>query len=708
MSRLTTARSRTMRGPAIAFGAALALGGSLAPTALAAQAGPPPPLEARPLEFPAFERFSLENGIDVLVLDYGTQPVVSARLFFRGGSASEPAGRAGAVGLVSTVLTRGTETRTAVELSEAIEGVGGSLTAGADRDFFNVSTTVLTEHLPVAMELLADVVRNASFPADEVELARRQTLSSLQAQLGQPQAIASRIFNALVYGSHPYGVSATPASVEGVTREDLVDFHDRVVQPAGALLVVAGAVDRDVVERLAREHLGDWRGTPEPPPALPDPQPVGETRIHLVHRPGSVQSVILVGNLGVDGTFDDFPPLDVANRILGGGADSRLFRILREERGWTYGAYSGLTRPVSRGVFQAFAEVRTPVTDSATVELLDQVRRLGSEPVPSDELEAARNYLAGSFPLQIETAGQVAGRLASTLLMGRPVEDVTEFPARIRAASADQVRNAAAAHMRADEAVIVVVGDATEVLAGLEAIAPVTLLDVNGEVLEREAVMPAAGEAPAWDAARLEPGIRRYALRVQGSEVGTATYRLERDGDAWVGSTTVRSDVAGAQETEVRFSATDFAPIALRQTQSAGPMTIEVDLEVAEGRITGSLSLPAQLGGDRELDIEVGDILLPGMDEYALAASPLAEGVRLRIPYLDAVQGQRTVIEAHVVGREEIEVPAGTFDSWRVEIAGPQGTLTLFLRVEAPHILIEQRYPPGQPVSLVLTGSSPL
>lgn len=688
--------------------ALLAMGLVVAPSTADAQAGPPPPLEARPIEFPAFERFTLGNGIDVLVLDYGTQPVASVRLFFRGGSASVPPDRAGAVGLVSTVLTRGTTTRSAVELSEAIEGVGGSLSAGADRDFFNISTTVLTEHLPVAMELLADVARNATFPDDEVELARRQTLSSLQAQLGQPQAIGSRIFNARVYGDHPYGVSATPATVEAVTREDLVSFRDRYLQPEGALLLVAGSVDRDEVERLARLHLGDWEGTPEVAPEPPAPDPVLETRIFLVHRPGSVQSVILAGNLGVDGAFEDFPPLEVANRIFGGGADSRLFRILREERGWTYGAFSGLTRPMGQGVFQALAEVRTPVTDSATVEILHQLRRLGSEPVPADELDAARNYLAGSFPLQIETAGQVAGRLAGTLLMGRPFEDVTEFPARIRAVNGDEVRAAAARHMRADAAVVVVVGDATEVIEGLEAVAPVTLLDVNGDPLEREAVMPTPGEGVGWDASRLEEGVRRYALLVQGNEVGTATYRLERDGDAWVGSTSVRSDVAGAQETEVRFGALDFAPISLRQTQSAGPMTIEVDLEVVDGQIRGNLSLPPQLGGDRELDLEAEDLLLPGMDEYALAAATLAEGARIRIPYLDAVQGQRTTIEAQVVGREEIEVPAGTFDTWRVEIGGPQGTLTLFLRVEAPHILVEQRYPPGQPVSLVLTGMSPL
>ena len=675
---------------------------------LQAQQEPPPPLAPRPIEFPAFERFTLPNGIEVVILEYGTQPLASIRLYQRGGGSLAPADRAGLGELATTLLTRGTTTRSAVEISEAIEGVGGSLSSGSGPDFLNVSATVLTHHLDVAFELLADVARNASFPEAEVELARRQTLSGLQAQLGQPQAVAGRLFRRLVYGNdHPYGVSPTPESVSAITRDDLVQFRDRALQPEGALLLVAGAVERDRVLALAERHFGDWVGEPAAAPHLDAPAAPEQTRIHLVHRPGSVQSVILVGQPAVEGDDPDFAGIEVANRILGGGADSRLFRILREEKGWTYGAFSGVTRPVGTGVFQVSTEVRTPVTDSAVVEILHQMDRVGVEPISSEEMDAARNYLAGSFPLQLETASQVAGRLAPTLLLGRQVEEVSRFPERIRAVTPADVQATGIRMMRPEQSVVVVVGDATQILEGLEAIAPVTLLDLQGEELDRSEVLsPLAGIVP-WDAARLEEGVRRYELRFDGNPVGSATYRLERQGDAWVATTTVSPTMGGGQETVLVFDATDFTPRSLRQNQSAAGLELEVELEVVGGRIVGQANLPAQLGGARDVDHPLNGLLFPGMDEFAMAASELAEGVRFRIPYLDVVQGQAITLDVRVIGRELVEVPAGSFDTWRVEVGTAQGTLTLFLRAEGPHVLVKQLFP-GQPVTLELTGISPL
>jgi len=697
-----------VRGAALAGLALAGFAVAANPALLQAQQDPPPPLEARAISFPDFERFTLGNGIEVVVLTYGTQPVASIRLYQRGGSSLAPPEQAGVAGLASTILTRGTTSRSALEISEAIEGVGGSLAAGAGQDVMNVSATVLAEHLEVAFELLADVARNADFPEGEVEIARRQTLSGLHAQLGQPQAIASRHFNRILYGDdHPYGISPTPESVAAITRDDLVAFRDRALQPEGALLMVAGAVDRAEVERLAERYLGDWTGRPEAPPATAAPLEVPDTRIYLIHRPGSVQSVVLAGQPGVPGDAPDFAAIEVANRVLGGGADSRLFRILREERGWTYGAYSTVTRPAGTGLFLASAEVRTPVTDSTVIELLHQMERMGSEPVPSDELDAARNYLAGSFPLQLETAGQIAGRLATALLLDRDVEEISDFPARIRAVSPESVQDVGSRVMRPERAVVVVVGDGAQVLEALEAIAPVTLVDIHGEPMERSEILEPADAEAAWDASRLEEGVRRYELLVQGTPAGSASYRLEREDDAWVSTATMTQPGGGAQETVLRFGATDFAPRSLRQSQSGGGLRIEVEVDVVDGRMTGSASLPPQLGGDREIDLPADGLLLPGMDELAMAAATLEDGSRLRLRYLDVLQGEATVVEARVVGREQIEVAAGTFDCWRVEVTGEQDTLTLFLRAEGPHILVKQEFP-GQPLTLELSGVSPL
>ncbi|MFW6010779.1 MAG: M16 family metallopeptidase, partial [Gemmatimonadota bacterium] len=294
----------------------------LSPSAALAQpVEPPPALDARSIEFPAFEEFTLDNGLRVVVLSYGSQPVLSARLYVPGGSALDPAGRAGLADLAASVLTRGTETRTAPEISGTIEGVGGSLSASASQDRLAVSTTVLVEHADTAFELLGDVVLRATFPEDEVELARRRRLSSLQAELGQPQAIAQRHFSRLVYGGeHPYGTSPTPATVQAITRDDLVAFRDRVLRPDGALLLVAGRVERGEVEELVRRHLADWTGGAVRRAELPPVRESGETRIHLVHRPGSSQSVMAVGHPAVEPDHPDRFSLAVMNRVLGGGS----------------------------------------------------------------------------------------------------------------------------------------------------------------------------------------------------------------------------------------------------------------------------------------------------------------------------------------------------------------------------------------------------
>jgi zinc protease len=675
----------------------------------AQQNGPPAPLAPRAIEFPPFEQFVMPNGIQVVVVNYGTQPVVTARLFMRAGEAQVPAGQAGLAGFVSDMLTQGTESRSAVQISETIEGVGGALSASAGNDYMSVSFTTLLEHMGVGFDLMADVVQRATFPEDEIELLRRRVLSGLQAQLGQPQAVANRIFSARIYGEgHPYGISATPTTVGGLTRDDLVDFRDRFLQPSGALLLVAGGATRAEVEAMATRYLGGWEGTPEAPAELPTLLDRQGTEIVLVHRPGSVQSVIVAGHLGPQPGFGDVATLTVANRILGGGADARLFRILREEKGWTYGAYSSFNRPLDRGVFTAGAEVRTVVTDSATVEILHQLDRMATEETPADELDAARNYLAGNFPLQLETANQVGGRIADVFLYNRDLSDVTEFPQRIRRVSASDVQRVAGEQIRARDALVVVVGDGRAVLESLEAIAPVTLIDVEGNPLSREDVLPTEDTPALWDAGRLEAGVRTYSLLFQGNPLGTATYRLERDGDLWISTQTLASALAGNQQTELRFGAEDFAPVSLRQSQSAGGMDVNVAIDVIEGRFVGTANLPAAMGGARDVDAPVGQALLPGMDEYAMAASPLAEGTRLSIPYLDVTSGEPVLIEARVTGRETIEVPAGSFDTWRVEVTSPQGVLTLYLSTDSPHILIRQNFPAGQPISLELTEISPL
>lgn len=445
----------------------------------------PDPLPEPPVAFPAFDEWRLPNGLEVIHVRHQVQPIANVTLYFRVGGTDDPAERAGRAGMVADLLTKGTTTRTAEQISEAIEGVGGSLWASADADFVTVFSTVLVDDLPLAFELVADVTRRPTFPAEEVELVRQRTLSGLRAALGQPGEIARRRFVREVYGEgHPYGISPTPGTVQAVTRAELQALHERGFRPDNAVLVVAGAVDPLLARRLAELRFGDW--TPGAPAraALPAPQPPSETRIALVHRPGAVQATIRVGHLGIRAQEPDFFALEVMNRVLGGGFTSRLMQRLRDQLGWTYGAGSGFTLPREVGVFSVSTDVRTAVADSAVVEILSQLRALQDGSVEPAEMQSAVRYLVGNFPLSIETAGQISGRIARARLLGRPMEHLTEYRERVLEVTPQDIARAARAHVHPDRTVVVVVGDAAQLLPRLQGIAPLRLYDVEGAPLD--------------------------------------------------------------------------------------------------------------------------------------------------------------------------------------------------------------------------------
>jgi zinc protease len=694
-SLFRTATATALAGVLAGCGAAAA-----GPGTAARQVGPPPPLPETPLEFPAFTDTRLPNGLQLIVVEHHGQPLVNLNLYVRAGSVRAPAERAGLAGLTAELVTKGTPTRTAGEIAELIERVGGSLGAFASTDNATVSTSVLTEHLPLAMDLLAEVALQPTFPESELELARRRTLSNLRASLGQPGAVAQRRFLAEIYGAHPYGVSSVPGTVEAITRTDVVGFHQAHFRPDNALLVVSGNVRAAQIEQMVRERFGAWTPGAAAAPALSPPPARDAARIYLVHRPGSVQSTIQVGHVGVRPGSPDFFALQVLNSIVGGTDDARLFQILREQRGWTYGAYSRLEQLADIGYFNATAEVRTEVTDSALVEMLHQLRRIRDESVTEQELRASQGFLAGSFPLRIETPGQIAGQVASTRLLGLPLEHLTQYRERIRAVTPADVQRVARQYVFPDRAAIVVVGDATRLLTQLRGIAPITLYDVEGQRLDPAALQPPE-VATSWDASRLTAGTHVYDFLVQGNRIGSATVALRRDGDVWVQEERIESPMV-QQESELRFGATDFRPISTRSTATQGPARMEVELAVEGGRLRGRAGLPPQMGGPRDVDraAEPG-MLLPGMEVLALMTADLAEGLSFGIPVYRAMDDAVSTLTARVAAREAVTVPAGTFPAYRVELEGPEPR-TLWLRADAPHIVLRQSLAGGM-VTIDLT-----
>lgn len=681
---------------------AAALGTLIAPAAARAQGGPPPPMPAREVSFPKYHEARLSSGAVVIVVENHEQPVVTIDLRIESGTAFDPPDEAGLAGMTAALLDKGTTNRSAEKIAETIDFVGGSLGAAAGPDWTSVGSTVLTQFVDTALALMSDVVLNPTFPVDELATQRTRTLSSLQVALSQPGAVAARHFTELLYGGYPYGGVPTPESVKAISRDDIVAFHRRYYRPGNALFVVAGDVDPKAIVRRLDRYFGHWSSgevlklTEEAPPSRT------ERQIYLYHKPGSVQAAIRVGELMPPATNADWPALDVALRILGGGSTGWLYRTLREEKGYTYGAYAGAAERTLQGYFQASVDVRNGVADSAMSVLFDQLRRLREDSIPAADLRLAKNYLTGSFPRSIETPQQVADQVADARLHGLPDDYVKTYRDRIAEVTAEDVRRVARAHLHPDRMVVVVVGDATKILGALKPFGSVQLFDVEGKSLPPEDLEVRAA-AVSFDPSGIEPVTLVRSLRVQGNPVADFTKQVTRtteDGRGVIESVNRGSAGPSSTEQRVRFDARDFTPIDSHLSQQAPGGRISLDLSYVDGRVTGRIVGP---GGDttRVDTTVVKGTILPGMDAFVVWLANLDGSREITVPAFDPQSGGAYNLQLEVLGDTTLTVPAGTFEAYRLRMTTPQATTIVYARKQAPHIVLRQEFQ-GRPIVLEL------
>lgn len=705
--RQTGAAAHTAIGAGVATAvvAGLLCGAALAAAPLGAQqfpAAPPAPMPIRAAEFPPFEEATLSNGMKLLVVSNRKQPILSMSLAFAAGSKYDPAGKSGLAEMMAALLTKGAGSRNAEAFAEAIEGVGGGMGASAGADFLSVNVGLLSESARLGFELMADAVIRPSFESSEVELDRTQRLSGLTLELSQPASIAARALARELYGSHPYARAATPATVQAITRDDLVSYQKARLRPTGALLVLAGDITLAQGRAMAEEAFRGWTGAaPAAMAAAPAATARSATEIVLVHRAGSVQSNIVVGNL-VWGPGDPrHHAATIATQVLGGGGDSRLFSILREEKGWTYGAFASLARSQGPGRFSATAEVRTEVTDSSLTEMLTQIRRMRTEPIPTAEFDAAKSALVGRFPLQVETAEQVAGQVSNARLLGLAPDYVQTYRQKLAAVTPASAMAAAAAAMQPDRAVAIVVGDGTKLYDKLKAIAPVRIVTTDGAPLTPDdLVVKAAALDVATD--RLAARSDSFTVFVQGNPFGYQRSTLENTAAGWKYSEDVQLGPVLQQHTEVTFGA-DLAPISVNQSGKAQGQDSRVTLAYADGRAKGSTLTP-QPGGPKAADVDA-EVAKGTIDDNMmtplLSAFRWAAGAKFAVLMFQSGKGAAVPIQLSVAGEESVTVPAGTFDAWKVEYTGGEQPVTFWIQKAAPYRLVKIGFT-GQPVEIRL------
>ncbi len=435
--------------------------------------------------FPQVHQRTLDNGLTVYWIEDHRIPKVWIRLGFDFGTKCEQQEKAGLLELLAYTLRKGTAKRRYLEIIETIENAGGELDVAVSRDFFFVYGDFLAEGVESGLEIFSEVVQTPQFPHQEVEKERMRMIADLENEKTSPNFLANRRMNKLLYHPHPYALQKTRNTLEQITREDLLEIHARYFQPEGAHLIFAGDVNEKQALELAEKYFGNWQGMKNARKQFPPPRGLSAPVIHLVHRPGSEQVTLLLGNLLFPRNHPDFERMLVMNRILGGGGSGRLFMYLREEKGFTYGAYSTMRTNKDAGVWLAQADVRPDVVLPALEGFQKQFRRMREEPVSRDDLESARRYLIGVFPLQNETPASVAALALQRVLYELPPHYWDEYLERLYRVAVTDVQEVARRYIVPEKMATVVVGDADTLLPELQKLGAVEVFDANDEMLRR-------------------------------------------------------------------------------------------------------------------------------------------------------------------------------------------------------------------------------
>lgn len=430
------------------------------------QAGP-----IRPYDFPPVVDDSLDNGMKLRIVHNLPGRLVTAMVVLRAGETGVPHGQGGLAVLTGDALEGGTRRLSSRQLAGQLEDIGASFGATTGWDYTTVSVSCLAEHLGRAMPLLAEMVRSPAFAPSEFERYRAQRLATATHRRMDPGSLAADSFVRFVFGEDgTYGrpLGGTDASLSTLNPACALDFVTSRYGPRQAALVVAGDVESSEAFELADRTFGDWDHLVEAPPEAVDGKGGPGRRVHVVHRGGSVQSEIRVGHAGVSRFVDDFFPLTTLNLLLGGSFGSRLNLNLRERNGFTYGVRSSFATRRGAGPFAVSTSVESAVTGAAVREIFSEIGTLVEQGPTDEEIGAATSYLAGVFPLRMETTGQIASRVAATIVFDLPADYYHSYRDRVRAVTRDQAAEAARRYIRPGELCTVVVGEADEVAPALE------------------------------------------------------------------------------------------------------------------------------------------------------------------------------------------------------------------------------------------------
>ena len=437
------------------------------------------------VSLPKAQEGDLSNGVHVIVIEDHRAPQVFFQMLVDGaGGYYDPPAIPGLASFTAALMREGTASRTSEQISEQLERLAANVGVGAgtSSSVATVTGSGLTNNLDTVLALMADVVMNPSFPQAEIDRYKARQRGFLIQNRTQPGFLAQERLSKALFGDHPLSrVSPPPAALDALTRDALVEFHKAHYIPDRAVFAVAGDITLAAAKAKGDAAFGGWKKTGATIPGQTDPAPVEGASISMVARPNSVQTSLRIGTQSIKRTDPDYDALTVANHVLGGGPTGRLFGHLREEKGYTYGAYSGFSATRVTGSWSAFTDVRSEVTDAALTDLMDEIRQMRDVPLTAKELADAKRALISSFALELESPNSILSHYVDSYIYKLPPDYWDKFPDRIEAVTVADAQRVAQKYWAPDRLQVVAVGDASTVGPALKKLGTVQAFDTEGK-----------------------------------------------------------------------------------------------------------------------------------------------------------------------------------------------------------------------------------
>ena len=436
------------------------------------------------VKLPRPQQATLANGLQLMVIEDHSLPQVSFQIIIPGaGGYYDPADRIGLAQYTATMLREGTSTRTTSQMAQELETLAANVGAGSGLTgpTASISGGALTENFDRVFEIGTDILMNPTFPADEWERLKARAKAGLQQQRTSPGFLAQEHYARALYGSHPAGrITTTAQMIDAITREAMVEWHKTRYVPDHALIAFAGDITLADARKKVEAKLGAWKKAGVPKPAVEEPPAAAPPKVTIVHRPNSVQTLMLVGGPSMNRLHEDWAALTVANRVLG-GTMGRLFRHLREEKGYTYGIGSAFSGSRHRGDWSASTSVRTAVTADALRDLMAEIAEMREKPVPASEFSDAKRSIEAAFALSLENPGSILNYYVQSWTYGFPPDYWDTYPAKIAAITAEQAQAAARKYWDPARLQIVAVGDGPRIAEIFGKYGTVEMFDVEGK-----------------------------------------------------------------------------------------------------------------------------------------------------------------------------------------------------------------------------------